>query len=306
MKKVLVTGAYGFIGSNLARRLIRNGCDVHVISRKETNRWRVHNLDFQDHTCDLRDSAQVDILVKEIRPDTVYHLAAYGCYPTFQQDLNTIVQTNIMGALNLFSALSKTNYEVLINTGSSSEYGLKSRLMSENDLLEPTNAYGVSKAAITLLCKVLGRSIVTIRPFSVYGYYEEPTRLIPYVITSCLRSKELKLTKGKQTRDFIFIEDIVDAYIKAGTTPKARGEILNIGSGTQHTVEETVLKIVQLCNKDVGMDWGALTYREGEANCWVADITKAKRVLDWEPKYTLEQGLGKTVKWFIEGGLEKY
>lgn len=303
-KVILITGATGFIGANLTRYLANIGCNVHIITRTEKSKWRIQDLlsQVKEHDCDLRDHSQVDSLIANIKPDIIYHLAAYGSYPLLQQDFNTIVQVNTIGTLNLITSLSKVGYDVLVNSGSSSEYGLKTEPMSESNLLEPINHYGASKAATSLFSQVFAKQfsqpIITIRPFSVYGYYEEPTRLIPSVITSCLRGKEINLTGGEQVRDFIFIDDVVDAYLKASLSPEAHGEIINIGSGKQYSVKGIVSKISELCDDPVRAHWGALQYRTGETNCWVADISKAKRILDWEPQTDLSNGLLKTIEWF--------
>jgi nucleoside-diphosphate-sugar epimerase len=303
-KTILITGATGFIGANLTRYLINIGCNVHVITREEANKWRIQDLlsQIKEYNCDLRDPDQLNKLVRVIEPDIVYHLAAYGSYPLLQQDLNTIIQTNIIGTLNLITALSKIKYEVLVNSGSSSEYGLKTEPMVESDVLKPINHYGASKAAASLFAQVFtksfGQPIVTLRPFSVYGYYEEPTRLIPTVITACLRGKDLNLTKGEQVRDFVFIEDVVDAYVRASITKNIYGHIINIGSGNQYTVKEVVSRIIELCGNSVNANWGSIPYRDGETSFWVANNIKAKQLMDWEPQTGLDQGLMQTIDWF--------
>ncbi len=302
-KTILVTGATGFIGANLTRCLLEIGCNVNITVREEANRWRIRDLTGQvrEHICDLRIPEQTNKLVGDVKPDVVYHLAAYGSYPTLQQDLNSIVQTNIIGTLNLIKALSRTKCEVLVNSGSSSEYGLKNEPMVETAALEPINHYGVSKAATSLFGQVFARSgqpIVTLRPFSVYGYYEEPMRLIPTLITSCLRGKDLNITQGEQTRDFVFIEDMVDAYLKASLSKEALGEIINIGSGIQHSVKEVVNNVLELCGNPVTVHWGALPYRNGETSTWLADNSKARQLLAWKPQTDLDTGLRKTIAWF--------
>jgi nucleoside-diphosphate-sugar epimerase len=301
----LITGATGFIGANLARRLIKEDAEVHILTRKQSNRWRLQDIlqKVQEHQVDLRDYERLFKVVQATRPKFIFHCTTYGGYP-FQREENKIIETNILGTINLLKALSDIDYRYFVNTGSSSEYGIKSKPMSEEDLLEPISAYGVSKAAITLFCQAMAtrekRPIVTLRLFSPYGPYEEATRLIPTVIISCLRDKSLRLSSPQGLRDFNFVEDVVDAYLKVIETPNIAGEIFNIGCGEQHSVGEVVNKIVELIGNKVRPEWGSVPKRAIEPNVWQADITKAKNVLKWKPKYSLEKGLAKTIKWFME------
>lgn len=305
-KRVLITGATGFIGANLVREFLRKGAEIYIFTRTTSNKWRVGNIlkEIHEYCVDLLDYERLKRVILDIRPEIIFHTAVYGGYP-FQKDVNKIIQTSVMGTINLVNACSKIEFDILINTGTSSEYGLKNSPMSETDLLEPNSNYGVAKASATLFCQAKARSeklpIVTLRLFSPYGYYEEPTRLIPSVIISCLTGKNPKLLSPKAVRDFVFVEDVMDAYIrvvKAENIDKIRGEIFNISYGEQHSVGEVVNKMIKLTGNKVKPIWGSVSQRPNEPNIWQANITKAKNVLKWEPKYSLDEGLSKTLRWF--------
>lgn len=303
LKKILITGSTGFVGACLTHKLIGSSYEVHSIIRRESNLWRIKNIigKVNIHYVDLTDVNSLEKLIHNIKPNLIYHLATYGGYP-FQDDLGKIIQTNIMGTVNLVKACSKIGFDCFINTGSSSEYGLKSKPMEEEDILKPINNYGFSKAAATLYCQAVAKRerlpIVTLRLFSPYGYYENRARLIPTVILSCLSEKNPKLSSPKAVRDFIFIEDVIGAYIKAMETSDIGGEIFNIGYGQQQSAGEVVNKIVELTGNKVRPEWGKVSNPRFEPKVWQANISKAKSILKWEPSYNLEEGLNKTIEWF--------
>lgn len=302
-RTILITGATGFVGSCLTHRLVRVDCNLHIIKREQSNIWRIKDILSRVvvHNVDLTDNDSLEKLIRNIKPEIIFHTATYGGYP-FQKDINTIIQTNVMGTVNLVNACSKVGFSIFINTGSSSEYGIKSKPMNETDLLEPNNNYGVAKASLTLFCQAKARSeglpIVILRLFSPYGYYEEATRLVPSVIISCLMGKSPKVSSPEPVRDFVFIEDVLDAYVKVANVPYIGGEVFNIGYGKQHSVGEVVNKIIELTGGKVSPEWGGIPKRANEPTIWQADISKAKNILKWKPKYNLEKGLNKTVKWF--------
>ena len=301
-KRVLITGAAGFVGARLTRRLVNLGAEVHILTRKRSNRWRLEGLCDRvcDHSTDLLDIEKLRLVVKEIRPEIIFHCAAHGGYP-FQQDSEQIILTNFRGTFNLLDSLKDVDFQCLVHTGSSSEYGHKSHPMSEDDVLEPLSAYGVSKAASTLLCRAVARAekrpIVTLRLFSVYGYFEEPSRLIPHTIDTCLRGINPELTDGTPVRDFVFVEDVVDLCLLVGLRRPVYPEIFNVGSGIQRTVREVVDTIIALMGSRVEARWGTLSRRPFEPTTWVAEVSKAKQVFGWSPRYDLDAGLGLTIDW---------
>lgn len=309
-KKILITGATGFVGACLTHRLVEMNCNVYLFSRKNSNKWRIESIldRVKNFDVDLRDYDQIEQLVLEIKPDIIYHLATYGGYP-FQKEFNKIIETNILGTANLLNACTKIDFECFVNTGSSSEYGLKKHPMSENDVLEPINDYGVSKAGATLYCQSLARSnqlpVVTLRLFSPYGYFEDPLRLVPYVIKSCLLDEAPKLASADSVRDFIFVEDVIDVYIKIINSNFNYGEIFNVGSGEQHSIEEIVKIIIELIGTEVKPQWGALSKRPNEPDIWISDNSKIRHALKWKPTNDLRTGLRKTIDW-IKDNLKYY
>ena len=302
-KTILITGATGFIGSCIAHKLVNMNYDVHITKREQSNIWRIRNIINRiiPHDVDLIDSERVEKLIKESKPDIIIHTAIYGGRP-YQKDIKKIIMTNFIGTVNLINACKKVGFELFVNTGSSSEYGIKSKPMTEDAILEPINEYGVSKAAGSLYCQVVARRekipIVTLRIFSPYGYYDHKARLIPSVIMSCLAKKNPEIIYPNCVRDYIFVEDIVDAYIKVIETSNIIGEIFNIGYGKQHSMREVGEIIVKLTGSKVRLILGNAPKLQNEPDIWQADVSKAEHILKWRPKHSLEKGLVKTVKWF--------
>ena len=305
-KQVLITGGSGFIGANLVRSLINQSARVNLFLRPGAKTWRLTSLlkKTKIYNVDITDKQSIEKAIKKIKPQVIFHLAVYGAYPK-QADFGTTIKTNILGTVNLLEAIKNTQ-TALVNTGTSSEYGYKNKPMKETDSLEPTFAYAASKAAISWLGKIFSQQfnqpIITLRPFSIYGDWEEPDRFVPTIINNCLKNQPIKLVSGKQVRDWLYIEDMVRAYLMAGERSDLKGEIFNIGSGKQVLVSEVARKIIKLVNKPVQVRVGAYKPRQWDTGNWQADITKAKKILGWEPKYSLEQGLKKTITWWGSAG----
>lgn len=302
-RRFLITGATGFIGSMLLRRLIEQGQEVHLILRIESKTWRIDDLldKVTIHRSDLSNLNELTQIIQKVNPNVIYHLATNGAY-SYQKDANQIIHTNILGTWNLLQACNSINYELFVNTGSSSEYGFKKFAMRETDIVEPASYYAVTKCAQTLLCSHIAKQenkpIVTIRPFSVYGPYEEPKRFIPTLMKSLLFNEEMNLVAPDTARDYIYIDDMVDAYLKIDELKNNPGEYFNIGTGIQTTIKETVELAKKNTGETTNFKWGTMENRNWDTNNWVADISKARQLLKWTPKTTLEQGITFTWNWF--------
>ncbi|WP_298846582.1 NAD-dependent epimerase/dehydratase family protein [Clostridium sp.] len=302
-KSVLITGASGFVGSCLVRRLLKENYKIHILARDSIKLWRLRDIlkDIETHKVDLLNSDAVAKLASNISIDKVYHLATYGGYH-YQKNVEDVINTNIIGTFNLFKEFTKKSLEMFINTSTSSEYGEKFEPMREDMSVLPNNMYGASKAAGTILCSSYAKTnnipLVTLRLFSPYGYYDAKTRLIPTVIMACLLGQEIKLSHKDSKRDFIFIDDVLDAYIDSSKQANSYGEIFNIGSGIQYTMDEIVSNIINLTGKDVNVHFENNLDRQYEPQMWVSDIKKDNEKLNWKPKVEIKVGLNNTIEWF--------
>ena len=311
-RKIFITGASGFIGSNLTRNLLKEN-QVHVLIRENSDLWRINDImkdsNLKIYKADLFQKEVLKEILKKINPHIIIHTAVYGGLPK-EKDSEKITQTNIIGTINLLNASQDIDYTHFINTGSSSEYGRKNSPMKETDLLEPNTEYGVSKVAATLYSNCFSRqkkkSVVTLRLFSPYGMFEEKGRLFPYVIMSCLRDKDIQIGNPNSVRDFVFVDDVLDAYKKVIDSNNIfNGEVFNVGSGEQHSVEEVLNRIFEVCGKKVKATYGEEKKRVYDSYKWVADNTKTKNVLGWQPKCSFADGAAKSVEWFKKN-MEKY
>jgi nucleoside-diphosphate-sugar epimerase len=302
-KTILITGVTGFVGSNLLRRLCKTHADLHIITRESSNLWRIKDIihDIRRHTPDLSDFTRVKKVIHEIHPDIVYHLATYGGNSR-QDNFREIFASNFFGTVNLLNACKETGFDLFVNTGSSSEYGIKTDPMKETDLPEPRNNYGISKTASTLYCQSVALNenlpIVTLRLFSPYGNFEDRERLIPSVILSCLRGKNPEISSPEFVRDFIYIEDVIDLYEHLPDARVIPGNIFNAGSGKQHTVGEVVDSIIRITGNQVKPVVGLPRRWPNEPKVWQADMSKTLTSLNWALKYDLDAGLKKSVEWF--------
>lgn len=309
MKKIaLITGATGFVGSHLAHRLLQENYKIHILTREISNKWRIRNIikKLHDHSVDLCDKENLSRIIKIIKPNYVFHFATYGGYP-FQKDINTIIKTNILGSLNLFQALEGCSFlRGLVNIGSSSEYGQKSEPMKEMDFLEPDTPYAVTKASQTLFGRYFAKNrnlpLITLRLFSVYGPYEEPGRFIADLMIAAVRSRKERFSSPLPRRDFIFIEDVLDACIKTAEYPVKKGEVFNVGSGQDFSIGEVAATLEEVLGKKIEIGWGAEEKKRNfdVGQRWIADISKAKIIIGWEPVYSLREGLRKTYQWYCD------
>lgn len=307
MTSILITGATGFVGANLTRKFLDGKHTISILTRKESNLWRLHDvIDKIDvHIVDMSDKTSLCNTINDIQPDFAYHLATYGGYP-FQQELDTIAQNNIISSVNFMDALEKCgNIKKVINFGSSSEYGPKSKPMKVDDATKPITAYGITKLAQTLFAKYFFAyrrlPIVTLRLFSVYGPFEEPGRLIYDIMIALVKKKGLKLSSPHPRRDFIYVDDVIGAIQKATEITGIEGEVFNIGSGIEHSVKDVIDIASNIADTKIELSWGANEKKRSfDTNTkWQADIDKTTKMLGWKPSTTLMHGLLKTYQWYI-------
>lgn len=302
--RVLISGATGFIGANLTRRLVAEGAQVHAVARAGRDASRLRQLipAVTFHPVDLTDRTGLVRAARTAAPQFIFHLGALGA-SRHDLDRAQLFLTNVLGTINLVDATEGLAYTRFVHIGGSSEYGPKHEMVREADCLAPVTPYGASKAAATLACRQFARAqqrpLVILRPFSVYGPWEAPTRLIPTAIRAALEGQAMDLTAPGYRRDLIFVDDVVDACLLAATVDLPHGEIINIGTGREWSNEDVVRTIESLSGRPIRARVGRYPARRSDTDHWVADITKAETLLGWKPAWTLTAGLERTISWWI-------
>ncbi len=306
MKRVLVSGAAGFVGANLARRLLSDGYDTHLLVRAGSARWRIAEIekDAELHAAELEDAEAVARVVAQARPEWIFHVAARGGY-SWQADAGEIVRANVLGTANLLEACLRTGFEAFVNAGSSSEYGPKDHAPTEDEPLEPRGAYALTKASATILCDLVARReqarISTLRLYSVYGPYEEPGRLVPALAVAALQGRLPPLVSPLIARDFVHVDDVSTAFLLAASSAEQKpGAIYNVGTGRQITLGEAVAVVRTQLGIAAEPQWGSMHERDWDTVVWVADVRKISAELGWRARLSFEQGFAQVVSWFRE------
>lgn len=300
--RVLITGANGFIGKHLTECLVKEGAQISCFVKPGS---LLRDIDWNPVSCyevDITDMDTVFKVINKIKPQVVFHLAAITNNEFSFANIKETVEVNLLGTANILEALSHTDYECFVNISTGEVYGHNDVPFSEEQRLNPISPYSASKAAAEMLCTIhcetANRRIVTLRPSIVYGPMQSEMMLIPQVILAALRESEFKMTKGEQTRDFIYVSDMVNGIIKASETKAARGEILNLASGKSYTIRDVVMKILTLLGNRNKVIMGGLEYRPNEIWESCFNIDKAMNLLKWKPQINLETGLKMTVDWY--------
>lgn len=302
---VLVTGASGFIGSFLTETLVQRGVEVHCLLRPSSSMRRLRRVleHVHVHLADLTDPDALDDAVSAAKPEIIFHLAAMGA-TNVNAPPTLAARVNIEGTLNLLLAL-KGDYQTFVNTGTCHEYGDNTPPFRENQDPRPELPYAITKAAAWHFCnrlyKTKGWPIVTVRPFAVYGPGQAATTFVSACIRAAQNKQTFEMTMGEQSRDWVYIADVVDGLIQAGTVPQAIGGTFNLCTGRETTLYETAQLISDQVAEEqecapIAIHRGALPYREGEIWRLVGDNSQARTVLRWEPSVSLRSGIRETVR----------
>lgn len=310
MKKVLVTGAGGFIGSHLTERLNALGyrlkAFVHYNSR---NSWgwldsSVSKRRIEVVSGDIRD---VDILRHAMRDvETVFHLAALIGIPYSYHSPSAYVDTNIKGTLNILQSALDSGVKKIVLTSTSEIYGSAQFVpITESHPINPQSPYAASKAAADLLGVSFYRSfnlpVVIVRPFNTFGPRQSARAVIPTIITQILGGcKKIRLGSLHPTRDLTYVEDTVNGFIKAGEAKNVMGEVINLGNNTEISIGDLTELIAKMMGVRVRIQVDPQRKRpeKSEVERLIADNAKAQKLLQWTPECSLEQGLKKTIAWF--------
>ncbi|MCS7201510.1 MAG: SDR family oxidoreductase [Dictyoglomus sp.] len=305
--KFLVTGGAGFIGSHIVEELVKEGGKVIVLDNLSTG--KEENLNFIRNKIifikgDIRDLELLLSITKNV--DYIFHEAALTSVVESIENPEKCNEVNITGTLRVFIAGLKNQVKRIIYASSSAVYGNDPITPKKEDMkLEPISPYAISKYVGELYMKffyeIYKLEIVSLRYFNVYGPRQDPnspySAVIPKFITSLLKKEPPTIYgDGEQTRDFIFVEDVVSANIQAIRGKGIEGKIFNISSGKRISIKELFLKLKELIKVDVEPIYAP--ERRGEVRDSMGDITLAKKHLSWTPKFSLDEGLKKTIEWY--------
>ena len=310
-KRVLVTGAEGFIGSHLTERLVELGADVTALAQYNSfNNWGwIDTFDkkvkdsIKVVTGDIREYDGMKRIIKG--QEVVLHLAALIAIPYSYLSPMAYVRTNVEGTTNVLEACREYDVEKIVHTSTSETYGTALYVpIDEKHPMQGQSPYSASKIGADMMAESYHRSfnmpIATLRPFNTYGPRQSARAVIPTIISQILAGKkEIKLGSLTPTRDFNFVLDTAEAFIKVAESEKTIGEVINAGSNYEITIGDTVKKIIHIIGKDVKIlcDDERIRPENSEVNRLWADNTKIKLLTDWAPSYNIDRGLEATVEW---------
>lgn len=305
--RVLVSGASGFIGAHLTCRLIQEGAYVSaLVERHQPGNLPVFLKGQLDKVnlwkADLRNYAELRSIVEKIKPQKVYHLAAFVDLGRTFVNAQRCIETNIQGTVNLLQVLEKVGCETFIHTGTCEVYGDGPTPFQEGQSINPTSPYAISKACGEFFCQMYQRlyqyPVVMLRLSTVYGPGQNQEKLIPSIILACLKKGRIEVSSGKQERDFTYIEDIVDGFIRASTIRKSIGQVINLGCEKGYSIKSIVNRIVKKIDPSLKPIFGAKEERSLEPQNWCCSNERARRLLGWQPKVDLDEGLEKTICYY--------
>ena len=291
-KTALVIGAKGFIGSAVARRLREGGALVHGVSRDanasgpECDRW---------WHADLTDLGETGRVVEATRPHFVFHLGGLVDGSRARELVLPTLSANLLTTVNLLMALADRGAGRLLLAGSLEDAAL-------DPVPVPASPYGASKIAAGAYARMFralyDTDFVWVRPFMVYGAGQRDERkIIPYVILSLLRGEAPALSSGMRLVDWVYIDDVVDAFVAAAVAEGVAGRTLDVGTGEPVSVRSVVQRLVQIIDPAIAPRFGALPDRPLEKER-AADLAATSACLGWAPRTSLEQGLRTTVEWY--------
>jgi NAD dependent epimerase/dehydratase len=312
-KRVFLTGAGGFVGSHLAERLVGLGARVKAFARynSRNDRGFLEMLpreiinEIEVVMGDLRDSDAIRNAVQNT--EIIFHLGALIAIPYSYVHPRETIETNVTGTLNVLSAARKSGTEKVIHTSTSEVYGTARYVpIDENHPLQGQSPYSASKIGSDMIAESFYRSfevpVAIIRPFNTFGPRQSARAVIPTIISQALTRGRILIGSLKPTRDYTYIDDMVEAFIKVATSNKSVGEVINIGSNFEISIGDIAKRVMSITgkNSEIVTDTQRIRPRRSEVERLWCDNTKASKLLNWEPKINLDEGLNMTVSWISD------
>jgi NAD dependent epimerase/dehydratase len=317
-RPVLVTGAGGFIGSHLAEALVREGASVRAFVRytsRGDHGWLeaaepelVRELEI--FRGDLVNPEAVAAAVRD--RDVVLHLGALIPIPYSYLHPREFVTANVTGTLNVLEAARRVEVDRIVHTSTSEVYGTATTIpINEEHRLHPQSPYAATKVGADQLAlsyqRSFGMPVVIVRPFNTFGPRQSARAVIPTIVTQAMSRETIELGATDTTRDFLYVDDNVAGIMRCATTEGIEGEVINLGTGVEVSIAEVVQRVLGLLERElpVALDDNRVRPPDSEVERLVADITKAKALLGWEPAVDLDEGLRRTIDW-LTGSLGEY
>ena len=295
--RLLVVGGSGFIGSHVVRHAATLGWDVTGLGLTPRGSTEVSGVRWLN--ADISDREALALVLREAAYEYVVNCGGYINHALFSHGGRTVFESHFTGVLNVATLLNRKILRAMVNIGSSDEYGSSPAPQSEMQREAPISPYSLGKVAATHFLQMLYRTenfpAATLRIFLAYGPGQDDRRFLPQIISGCLAGRSFPVSEGQQVRDFCYIDDVVDAIFSALQTPEAQGEVINVGSGSPVRIRD-VIESVRLLVGRGAPEYGKIPYRHGENMALYPDITKARALLNWQPKTTLAKGLEQTVR----------
>jgi len=306
-RRVLVTGAGGFIGSHLTERLVELGADVRALVEYDS-RGSWGWLDVVAGDVRDRDSARAAVRDAEV----VFHLAALIAIPYSYEAPDSYVQTNVVGTLNVLRAAQEAGVALVVHTSTSEVYGSAQYVpIDEAHPLQGQSPYAASKIGADKMAEAFhlsyGLPVATLRPFNTFGPRQSARAVIPTVITQLLAGDRVSLGNLEPTRDFTYVTDTVEAFVRTPDCPEAVGRVINTGSGREIAIGELVERIESVLGRRAPVERDETRVRPSgsEVERLCANARAARELLGWEPAVSLDDGLAATAAW-LEENLDRY
>ena len=309
----LVTGAGGFIGSHLVERLVRSGASVRaLVHYNSRNDWGLLELvapeirtELEVVAGDVQDPFSVSRAVSGC--SVVYHLSSLIAIPYSYVAPQSYVSTNVLGAVNVMQACREHGVERVVHTSTSECYGTaRYAPIDENHPLQGQSPYSASKIGADMIADSYWRSfgvpVVTVRPFNTYGPRQSARAVIPTIISQALEGRQIRLGSLSPTRDLNYVDDTVDGFVRAAAAAGVVGEVINVGSGREISIGELARLILRTLGRDVPIvvEEQRVRPERSEVGRLLCDASKARKLLGWEPRTSLEDGLAKTIEWLAK------
>ena len=299
-EKVLILGGSGFIGSHLTKKCRDLGLECYCISIKNNKLIRnFKNVNY--YKIDLRDFESTKELISNKEFSYIVNLSGYIDHRSFFNGGLEVFNSHFYSLINVLRCVKLESIKKIIHIGSSDEYGNITSPQNESLRESPISGYSLAKLSCTNLLQMLHRTenlpVIVLRLFLVYGECQSEERFIPQVIKGCLENKTFPVSEGTQIRDFCYIDDVIDGIIAALQSKEALGNIINIASGKPVEVKSVINKILKLVGSG-NPQFGLIPFRKDENMSLYADINKAKKLLDWQPKVNMSEGLNRTIKFY--------